>query len=310
MDSLNAIIPLFALIGFGYLAKRTLLDSAMLPALNQFVYFFAVPALLFQASSSQSLESLLDPIGLTGFLFATILTGLLTVVLCRVLFQKQDFSSSVIQALNTTFANYAYMGIPLIFALLGEEAQGATISIILTGNLFLIGGAQLLIESQSKEHVGWKHIVSVIDRSLLRNPIFIATVLGLTVSSLDLTLPQVVTTTLDTLGQAAIPVALFCLGASLQFMHGQTPYRELFFLSAIKLLIHPALTWGVFILLGMQDSIWLIVSVLLTALPTGVLAHVVAMKYDIMEKATSQVVVISTLFSLVTVSVWVNFLEV
>lgn len=310
MNSLNAIIPLFLIIAAGYVAKRTVLDSKMLPALNQFVYFFAVPALLFRASSTQSLNVMLNPIGLFCFLSATILTGLLTVWLCRRLFGQQDFASHVIQALNTTFANYAYMGIPLVFGLLGEQAQGIAISIILAGNLFLIGGAQLLLETQQGEQVGWKQVVSIIDRSLLRNPIFLSTVLGLSCSVLGITLFPILATTLDTLGQAAIPVALFCLGASLQFTHGQTTYYELFVLTGIKLVIHPALVWGAFLLFGMQEPQWLLVSVLLTALPTGVLAHVVAMKYDAMEKATSQVVVISTLLSLLSVSLWVVVLGV
>ncbi|MDX1692496.1 MAG: AEC family transporter, partial [Ketobacteraceae bacterium] len=53
---LEAILPLFIIIGCGYLARRTLLDESMLPAVNVFVYYFAVPALLFRAAMEMSLE--------------------------------------------------------------------------------------------------------------------------------------------------------------------------------------------------------------------------------------------------------------
>ena len=79
-------------------------------------------------------------------------------------------------------------------------------------------------------------------------------------------------------------------------------------LIAIKLLIHPALTWLAFILLGVKEITWLQAAVLLTALPTGALVHVVAMRYNVLEKGSSQIVVFSTLLSLFTVTFWASIL--
>lgn len=304
--SLLAIIPLFTLIGLGYLARRTILDVKMLPALNLFVYYFAVPALLFNAARRQTLDNLFNWPALAAFVLGIILTSLIAVLGSRYLFQCKSPPELVMRGLNSVFANFAYMGIPLTFSLLGASA--ATISIILAGNLLIIGGAQLWIEALRQHSMSLKQIWTTLDRSLLRNPIFLSTVLGLLASGFNLALPKVVNNTLDMLAPAAIPVALFCLGASLQFRQIQTSLGELSWLITLKLLVHPALTYFAFYLLGVTDPIWLVTTVLLTALPTGALVHVVAMRYNLFEQASSQLVVFSTLISLLSVTFWVNLM--
>lgn len=306
-ESLLAIIPLFTLIGLGYLARRTILDVTMLPALNLFVYYFAVPALLFNAARQQTLDHLFNGPALAAFVLGTLLTALIAVLGSRYFFHCTSPTEWVMRGLNSVFANFAYMGIPLTFSLLGESA--ATISIILAGNLLIIGGAQLCIEALRQQSMSLKQIWNTLDRSLLRSPIFLSTVLGLCASGFDLALPKVIHTTLDMLAPAAIPVALFCLGASLQFRQTQTSFSELGWLIALKLLLHPALTYCAFYLLGVTDPAWLVATVLLTALPTGALVHVVAMRYDLFEQASSQIVVFSTLISLLSVTFWVSLMS-
>lgn len=210
-----------------------------------------------------------------------------------------------IRALNATFSNYAYMGIPMVFGLLGEAAYGAMISIILLGNIFQIGGVQLLIEGQREQGKGMRSLLAILDKSLLRSPVFIATLLGVTVSAFQVELPALVSSTLDMLAPATVPAALFCLGASLEFKSLSRNRAMLGWLVAVKLLIHPLLTLAIFTLAGLEDRNWLLAAVFLAALPTGALAHVMALRYDVCEKETSLTVVISTLLSLVSVSLWV-----
>lgn len=308
MAGIETIITLFLLIGLGYIGRRTVLAGQPLAAVNTFVFYFAVPALLFSSAYKLPLESLFQPYYLGAFLVAAVLTAVVTVVGSSVFFASRDKEVMVIRALNGTFANYAYMGIPLIAGLLGDAAYGAMISIILAGNLFLIGGAQLLIESLRKESGGLKTYWSILDKSLLRNPIFLSTTLGVTASALAIQLPDTVNTALALLSPAAVPVALFCLGASLEFRAIKDSKIELLWLITVKLIIHPLLTLAVFSLAGIEDRNWLLAAVMLTALPTGALAHVVATRYQVCEKETSLSVVLSTLISVVTVSIWAALL--
>ncbi len=306
--SFQTILPLFLMISLGYLAKRTLFDVRMLPGLNQFVYYLAVPALLFNAASRESTDTLLNLPALSAFLLGVVLTGLITAAGCRLLFAVTSAEPLVLRGLCGTFANYAYMGIPLTFGILGESSYAATVSIILVSNLLLIGGAQLLIEFFRQDGIGIRQLGVILDRSLLRNPIFLSTVLGLGFSAGQLQMPGVVQTVIDMLAPAAVPVALFCLGASLQFAPTSMARSELAWILLVKLLIHPALTLAAFLLIGVDEPVWQLTTVLLTALPAGALAHVVALKYGVFEKETSQIVVASTVLSLLSVTLWVSLL--
>ncbi|BBB29660.1 AEC family transporter [Neptunomonas japonica] len=307
--SFQSILPLFLMIALGYVAKRTIFNINMLPGLNQFVYYLAVPALLFNAASKASIDNLINGPALAAFFLGAIVTAIIVVFGSRMFFKADSTEQLVLRALNGTFANYAYMGIPLTFAIFGNEAYAATVSIILAGNIFLIGGAQLLIESIRQKELGLRPILAILDRSLLRNPIFISTLLGLLFSANQVSMPAAIHTLLDMLAPAAIPVALFCLGASLQFAKTTIVLAELGWLVLIKLCIHPALTLAAFWLLDVEAPIWLATTVLLTALPTGALAHVVALKYDVFEKETSQIVVVTTVFSLLSVTLWMSWLQ-
>ncbi len=305
-QSFISILPLFIMIALGYVAKKSVFDTKMLPGLNQFVYFLAVPALLFNASSQQSLDSLLNLPALGAFFLGAVLTGVLVYGVAVFVFKINDAGAVVIRGLNGVFANYAYMGIPLTFAVLGEEAYAATVSIILAGNIVLIGGAQMLLEAIKQKEVGLKPLLSILDRSLLRNPIFLSTMLGLFFSGNHLTTPEIIQNVLDMLAPAAVPVALFCLGASLQFARTSIALSELGWMLLVKLIAHPSLTLLAFYLFDVADDVWMQTAVLLTALPTGALAHVVALKYDIFEKETSQIVVSSTVVSLMSVTLWMS----
>ncbi|MFW1676226.1 AEC family transporter [Pontibacter sp. JAM-7] len=308
MSGFETILTLFLLIGVGYLAKRTILAEHSLAALNSFVFYIAVPALLFLSAYRLPLDSLLQPAYIGAFLLATVITGLLAVLGARWWFPTRSPEQHVMRAVNGTFANFAYMGIPLISALLGERAYGPMICIILVGNLFIIGGAQVLIESMRQQGSGFQALIRTLDRSLLRSPVFLATVAGVGASLLQLPLPAVVSNALEIMAPSAIPVALFCLGAGLQFAALKNCKLEMVWLITVKLVFQPLITLGIFTGFGLTDPNWLLATVLLTALPTGALAHVVALRYDVSEQETSLCVVLSTLLSALTVAVWSGWL--
>lgn len=308
MAGVETILMLFVLIGLGYLGKRTVLKGLSLAPLNLFVFYFAVPALLFNSVYKLPIDSIFQPMAMAAFLTAVVATALIAAFGCALFFSERNKEALFIRALNGTFSNYAYMGIPIVYGLLGEEAYGAMICIILLGNVFQIGGTQFLIESQRQEGQGLNQIMKILDKSLIRSPIFIPTLLGVIVSATQLSLPTVLVDSLEILAPATVPVALFCLGAGLEFRTLRDSKVELFWLVLVKLMLHPLLTWLSFKAFGIEDQSWFMAAVLLAALPTGALAHVIAARYDVKEKETSLIVVLSTLISVISVTVWVTLL--
>lgn len=308
MTGFATIISLFIIIGLGYLGKRTVLADQSTAALNLFVYYFAVPVLLFNAIYKQPLADIFQPLYLAGFTLAVLLTGLVCMLSTSLFFKEKNGEILSILGLNSTFSNYAYMGIPVIGELFGQSGYNAMISIIILGNVFQIPTAQLLIESQRSQGKGIKPLLQVIDSSILRNPIVLASVLGIIFSGLAIKIPNVLETSFNLMAPATVPVALFCLGTGLEFKALNHCKFRVLWIILIKLVIHPLLTLIILSTMGINGQN-LKIAVLLAALPSGALTHVIALRYQVATKETSLGIVLSTLISLISVSLWLDYLQ-
>ncbi|WP_165767243.1 AEC family transporter [Parendozoicomonas haliclonae] len=310
---IEAVAILFFYIALGWIGSRTLINQELMPGLNRFVYYFAVPALLFQSARQISPEELWKPLPIGALMVGIVLTAMVTVVTSWSVFKTRQGDQLVIRQLLTTFSNYAYMGIPVVTAFVGDAGFLAMITIILITNLVLIGSAQILLQTFQRDRsqslsVG-RQIAGVVQQSLLKSPVFLSSVIGLLFSAGDLALPGVLEKGLNAIGSTTVPLALFCLGAALQFRQSGSSVLELITLIAFKLFLHPSLTVLAIVLLGVSDPIWITVLILMSALPTGALAHVVAQHHKVYANETSLVITVTTLLSLLTLPVWVQIAQ-
>jgi malonate transporter len=146
------------------------------------------------------------------------------------------------------------------------------------------------------------HIARDVAVALLRNPLVVAPAAGLLLSATGIGLPTPIETFFNLLGAASGPCALFAVGLFIigKPFHGNVP--ELVWLSILKLLIQPAVTWVLaFPVLGL-DPFWGGSAVLLAGLPTGALVFTLAQNYDVWPEAASAVIIVTTILSVVTVS--------
>jgi predicted permease len=105
------------------------------------------------------------------------------------------------------------------------------------------------------------------------------------------------------LGTAAVPCALFAMGASLAAfpLRGDLPPALL--LVAFKLVLHPLMVWVFAVPVMGLEGIGVRVAVTMAAMPTGVNAYLFAARYEAAEGVASRVVFLSTAASIVTISV-------
>ena len=115
------MLPVFGLVASGYLAGRFgLVSQASSAALNQFVYAFALPAMLFIAVYRGSLEDILSGYFLLAVILATLGTAAAGFVISH--WSRASPAESTMRALNASFANTGYLGIPLVTVAYGERA--------------------------------------------------------------------------------------------------------------------------------------------------------------------------------------------
>lgn len=297
----NVVFPVFALILIGYLCGRTgkLGDSAAIE-LNRFVVWLALPAQLFNFASSSSWQTLWQPGFIAAFFLSCLAVFILVLVTSWV--RNRDLAAASFLGLSASYSNTGYMGIPLCVLALGQDGLApAIISTFIVFVMFAI--ATVLIEVGIQSHKKSHEIALSVLRSLCANPLLIAPVAGLVWSSTDLVLYDPLAQVISFLAAAATPCALVSIGLFLMQKESAVP-QQAWSISFAKLIIQPLIAWLIAgPLLGLPD-LWVSSVVILAALPTGTGPFMLAQYYNADGRMISRVVLLSTLGSLLTLSLF------
>ena len=291
-------LPFFAVLLCGMLAARLrLLDDAGLMGLNAFVFWFALPALLFHKVATTPFERLTDWTLYVGYEGSCLL--LYGIVLAAVRWgARRSLQEAAICAFAASWGNVGYMGVPLLIAAYGEAAATPSLLAVVLDTLILQSLTILLLESGGAAGRGGLRVVA---RAVVRNPLILAVFAGTAVAWLGVGLPTPVTGFLSLLGPAAGAGALFALGATLR---GGALNRDKALVAGItlaKLLLLPALAWLVLLVIPVPADLVapLVVS---TALPTAASVFVIAQRYGVLERQVAAIVFVSHLLGIVTLT--------
>ncbi|WP_191058230.1 AEC family transporter [Geminicoccus harenae] len=294
-------LPFFAVLMCGFLARRLrILDDYGVRGLNAFVYWFALPALLFWRVAETPFARLSDP---TFYLVyegsGLVLYGLVFALVHLVL--RRSRAESALAALASSWGNVGYMGVPLLLAAYAPEQSMPAVIATALDNIVLQTLAVAIIESSggtSGRRLGMLGIL----RGIFTNPLIVAVIAGFVVAFLELELPSPILGFLALLGPASGPGALFALGATLTGGFG--PSRDLGLAGTIviaKLVGLPALMMFTLTLIPLPDD--LVEPTLITAaLPTAASVFVLAQRYQILERPIALVVFASHLLAIATLT--------
>ena len=295
---LQVVAPIFAIIAAGYVAAaRGFVDAGGFRGLNLFAFSFAAPALLFASGTA-------GPQGGGAAAFAFFLgAGLLfALVLWGARRGGMGLAASGMLALDVSYGNTVMMGIPLIIAAFGAPGLAILLAILALHSMVLLGAATVVAEiAQNQRAAPWPLLRSTL-AGVARNPVVMAVLLAMLWSSLALPVPGVARRTLELVGAAAPPVALFCLGGSLHGFDARAAWKQTGVTILLKLAALPLLVWGITRLMGLSE-LEVAVATLTAALPTGANAFLVARRYGVGTEASGASVLVSTLLSLVTLTV-------
>jgi predicted permease len=144
-----------------------------------------------------------------------------------------------------------------------------------------------------------ERIVSVFG-DVFRNPIILGILAGLVVNLVGLRLPSSVEALLGFLGAAAVPCALFAMGASLATYPLRGDVSPAVALTVLKLLVHPFLVWLVAgPVLGL-DGIAVDVAIVLAAMPSAVNVYLFGARYQAAPGIAARTVLLTTVTSVLT----------
>ena len=305
---LNTALPFFALIFCGYGAGRLkLLSEASIAGVNAFVFYFALPAFIFNLMATSPLADVANGPFVAAYLGAGLVVFAVAAILGRLLFDVRR-SEAALQGSAAVLGNTGYMGIPLVAAAFGDRAAIPLVLGLTLEATVLIPLTIILVEAQKGLDAGWSQLLGSVAGAMVRNPIIIAIFAGVLISATGIGLPTPVENFTALLGRAAGPCALFALGATLTSFPISTGLSEVSYMTFFKLLIHPAAIWFATTRLFDVDPLWATVAILGAALPVAANVFIVAKQYDTYVERVSSAILVSTAISVVTVSALLTIL--
>lgn len=304
----DILAPIFALIGLAYTSRKlNVLGPNAYLELNRFVASLALPALIFDNVAH------VTPAQLNQLAFvAAFGIGAFAVMAVPIFFARggRSFGDRALDGLSASYPNTGYIGFPLAFLAYGPASvPGATIAAVFT-TCVLFGSTIALLEWDLHRGHAFGITVMKVGSSLLRNPIVLAPIAALTVTFGWVEVPAAADRVVKLLAGSAGPCALVAHGLFLarddasNARHWAAARRPRpLALVTLKVLVQPVITALIVVyVFGLQGMDAHLV-VVLSALPTGTGAFMLADVYKRDLEVTSTTIMVSTILSAITLSI-------
>ncbi|MGL5010416.1 MAG: AEC family transporter [Paracoccaceae bacterium] len=298
-------LPFFALIATGYLAGRTRFFTPEATAyLTKFVFYFALSAMLFGFAANLSLGAIFDWNFVAAYLGASL--AVYAAAFATGLARRISVEEAAVEAQCAVIGNVGFLGIPMLVLLLGPEAAGPLL-LVLAIDLIVFSSLITLVITARREGTLSPGVIRVLIIGLCKNPMIVAITLGLAWGASGLTVPIPVNEYLTTLGAAATPGALFAIGASLAGRSAERlPVAS--WLAFCKLILHPAAVAFLAFAVFPVDPFSAAVMTAAAALPVAGNVYILAAHYGVAPQRVSTAILISTAFSILTVTAVIAWL--
>ncbi len=304
---IDVILPVFIVVGFGYLVVwRGLFSTSAVDGLMSYTQNFAIPCLLFIALIQIDLSQAYSLKLMSSFYIGAASGFALGFLGARYLFRRSA-QDSVAIGFVSLFSNSVMMGLAITERAYGVEALVANFAIVSMHAPFcyFVGITAMEIAKSDGASIG--KVASNVVRSMMKNALFIAIILGLMINIMNVTLPKAILDGAHMIAQTALPAALFGMGGVLYQYRPEGDFGPIAWVVGISLLIHPAIVW-------MLGQIWnlsvseLRSAVLTSAMAPGINCYIFASIYNRAKRVAASGVLIATSLSVFTIWVWLQIL--
>jgi predicted permease len=290
------LLPDFLLILLGFvLCRRTILDRSVWEAAEKLVYFLLFPVLLFNSIVKSPLKAS-ETVDLALAGVGTVAVGI-AVALAIGRWPGVDRRLHASGA-QTAFRFNSYIGLALAERLYGTQGL-AWMALLIA---LLVPLCNVAAVWPLARHGGHSYL-----REVVRNPLIIGTVLGLVGNAMGLRFPEALSTTLQRIGLAALPIGLMAVGAGLTLGGLKSGPGLATALLGIRHVLLPAVAIGLTLALHIAPEQRAIV-VLFGALPTASSAYVLATRMGGDGSFVAGLVTVSTLLGMLSIPICLAWL--
>ncbi len=308
LSILNIVAPVFLVIGAGYLAvHRGLFSDSMVTGLMRFAVQFAVPCLLFRATSTMDLSAAYDWRAMLAFYSGSTFNFALISLLVWKFFGRRP-GEAVAVAFGALFSNLLLLGLPISERAWGSENLATSYAIVSVHAPYCYLVGITTMEMLRADGRSLSATARIVVTNMFRNSLMIGLGLGFIVNLSQWQLPGALVSAIDILAGAALPAALFGLGGVLTRYSMTHRIGEVSSITVLSLFLHPGIALLLCTFFDLAEQITRSV-VLMAAMAPGLNAYLFADMYQRGQGTAAGTVLSSTIISVFSISAWLWILE-
>ena len=304
---LDVILPVFFVVGLGYaVVWRKVFSTVAVDGLMTYTQNFAIPCLLFMALIKIDLGQAYS-FRLMGSYYIGAASGFALGFLGARYIFKRSAEDSVAIGFVSLFSNSVMMGLAITERAYGVDALIANFAIVSLHAPFCYFVGITAMELAKSDGDSIAQVAQNVGKSMMKNTLFIAILLGLLVNITDVALPKAFLEGTNMVATTALPAALFGMGGVLYQYRPEGDFGAIAWVVGISLLVHPAIVWSLGQLWDLSIS-ELRSAVLTSAMAPGINCYIFASIYNRAKRVAASGVLIATALSVLTIWCWLQVL--
>ncbi|GLQ04884.1 AEC family transporter [Sneathiella chinensis] len=291
-----SILPIFLLLIFGYVLRRNHFPGEQFwPLADRLSYWVLFPALLFYRTTTAPLTGEVVGTYALALMGALATCAVIAVIATRLFKISPQVGGSLFQGATRHNTFIAFAAAESLFGADGLLLAAVATSILVPPtNLFCVSA---LVTYQGRN--GTVSLKRKLVQELARNPLLLAIGLGVALNLSGIGPVPILHEMVGILAQAALPVALLCVGAGLHIRAIRAETWSLIISSLCKLVVFPAIMVGTILLTGL-DGMAAVVLVIYGATPTASSGYALAKQLGSDAEVMAAIITIQTLLSMIT----------
>ena len=298
--SLSAVLPMFVMLALGFFLRRTgVVDEKSLGVINRLCFKVFLAVNVYYNIYKVNIAEVLDwKLLITAVLSQFVILGLSVLSSSAV---EKDRKRMGALAHGMFHTNFVIFGTLIGTALCGEDNIGGIVLLIAV-IVPLLNVLSVFLLEYCRQSNGISIGTTVMNA--LKNPYVIAAVLGFLTQLLHIHYPEMIANIFRDLGRCGTPLALIAMGGLFNFASVSENTRDITAGCLVRLVIIPALLIPLAVWLGFRGS-ELVALMCIFFAPCATSSFNLACAMDSDADLTSQLIVFTSLFSLVTIFVWI-----
>lgn len=301
---LSQVGIMFLLIAVGiFCYKKGMINEEVGAKLSEILLLLVTPAVIIKAFQIEYNPSLAK--GLLSSLLFAFFTHIIGIIISVIIIRKDKKSHQYnVERFATVYGNAGFMGIPLIYAVLGDKGIFYASAFLAVFNFFI-----------------WTHGVAIISGKMspkellkvFKSPPIIGIILGMTMFLTSFKIPNVIGSTIGYIADLNTPLAMIVTGIYIARSNLLTAFidKKIYVVSLARLIIIPSIMIVLFMFISPQgeNKTIMMANLLATACPTAATTLLVATKFRVGPEHASKIIAATTVFSIITLPIIMGIMD-